>query len=214
MWGTKDLPTYGLGALLLIESINQSNPNSTAKFCVFINNVPRTTCHKVTDGEQSYSSTLSLTSALYCGGLSTPRPGRFTPMKETRCPFYSRLCGPQVRPGRVRKFSPPPGFESRTVQPVAHSYTDWAVPAHTFINALTNEFSFLLLKNFSFLYPFFPLKLKRDEIFTPNNEGYFKTGYRKSYLQIYMSQMIREISSGVRIILATAGYSVVQICVA
>ena len=30
-------------------------------------------------GEQRYSSTLSLTSALDDGGWSTPRPGRFTP---------------------------------------------------------------------------------------------------------------------------------------
>ena len=34
--------------------------------------------------EQTYSSTLSLTSALDRGGWLTPRPGRFTPGKETR----------------------------------------------------------------------------------------------------------------------------------
>jgi hypothetical protein len=32
-----------------------------------------------------YSSTLSLTSALDRGGWKTPRPGRFTSDKETRC---------------------------------------------------------------------------------------------------------------------------------
>jgi hypothetical protein len=26
--------------------------------------------------------------------------------------------------------SPPPGFDLRTVQPVASRYTDWAIPAH------------------------------------------------------------------------------------
>ena len=33
--------------------------------------------------EWKYSSTLSLTSALVCGGWTTPRPGRFTPGKCT-----------------------------------------------------------------------------------------------------------------------------------
>ena len=54
----------------------------------------------------------------------TPRP-LFTPGK-TRYPLYRRLCGPQGRFGQVRKISPPPGFDPRTVQPVASRYTDWA----------------------------------------------------------------------------------------
>jgi hypothetical protein len=36
---------------------------------------------------------------------------------------------PQGRSGRVQKNSPPPGFDPRTVQPVASRYTDWAIPA-------------------------------------------------------------------------------------
>jgi hypothetical protein len=36
----------------------------------------------------------------------------------------------QGRSGRVQKISPPPGFDPRTVQPVASRYNDWAVPAH------------------------------------------------------------------------------------
>jgi hypothetical protein len=39
---------------------------------------------------------------------------------------YRRLGGPQGRSGQVRKISPPPGFDPRTVQPVASCYTDWA----------------------------------------------------------------------------------------
>jgi hypothetical protein len=49
----------------------------------------------------------------------------------TRYPSYRRLGGPQGWSGRVRKFSPPPGFDHRTVKPVASRYTDWAIPAHT-----------------------------------------------------------------------------------
>jgi hypothetical protein len=71
------------------------------------------------------------TSALNGGGWSTPRPGRFTPGKQTRYPLNRRLVGLQTRSGRVRKISPsPPGFAPRTVQPVASRYTDYAIPAH------------------------------------------------------------------------------------
>jgi hypothetical protein len=55
-------------------------------------------------------------------GWLAPRPGRFTPGKETRYPLYRRLGGPQGRSGRMRKISPPPGFDPRTVQPVASRY--------------------------------------------------------------------------------------------
>jgi hypothetical protein len=34
------------------------------------------------------------------------------------------------RSGRVLENSPPPGFDPRTVQPVASRYTDWAIPTH------------------------------------------------------------------------------------
>jgi hypothetical protein len=32
---------------------------------------------------------------------------------------------------RVRKISPPPGFDPLTVQPVASRYNDYAIPAHS-----------------------------------------------------------------------------------
>jgi hypothetical protein len=71
-----------------------------------------------------YSSTLSLTLAVDGGGWSAPSPGRFTPGRETRYPLYRRLGGPQGRSRRLRKMSPKPGFDPRTVQPVASRYTD------------------------------------------------------------------------------------------
>jgi hypothetical protein len=49
------------------------------------------------------------------------------PLGMTR---YRRLGRPQGRSGRVLKISPPPGFDPRTVQPVASRYTDYAIPAH------------------------------------------------------------------------------------
>ena len=52
------------------------------------------------------------------------------PPAKTLYPLYRRLGGPQGRYGRVRKISPPSGFDPRTVQPVASRYTDWAKPVH------------------------------------------------------------------------------------
>jgi hypothetical protein len=75
-----------------------------------------------------YSATLPSFSALDEGGWSTPGPGRFTPGKDPAL-LYRRLGGPKGRSERVRKISPPPGLDPRTVQPVASRYTDCAVPA-------------------------------------------------------------------------------------
>ena len=41
------------------------------------------------------------------------------PPEKARYPLYRRLGRPQGRFGRVRIISPPPGFDPRTVQPVA-----------------------------------------------------------------------------------------------
>jgi len=49
------------------------------------------------------------------GVSATPR-ALVTPGK-TRYSLYRRQGGPQGRSGQVRKISPPPGFDSRTVQP-------------------------------------------------------------------------------------------------
>jgi hypothetical protein len=54
---------------------------------------------------------------------------------KTRYPLDRRLGSPQGRSGRVRKNSPPPGFDPRTVQPVASRYTDWAIPVNAGLNA-------------------------------------------------------------------------------
>ena len=56
------------------------------------------------------------------------------PLGKTQYPLYRRLGGPQGRSGRVRKISPPPGFDPRTAQPVASRYTDYAFPAAVNLN--------------------------------------------------------------------------------
>jgi hypothetical protein len=73
---------------------------------------PRTG-HEGPEGKQRYSSILSLTSALNGCGWSTPRPGHFTPGKETRYPLCRRLGG--WAPGPVwtgAEISPSTGIRS------------------------------------------------------------------------------------------------------
>jgi hypothetical protein len=84
------------------------------------------TTHEGPEVEWKYSSTLSLTSALDGVGGQLPAPVAFSPGK-TRYPLCRRLGGPQGRSGRVRKISPPPGFDPRTIQPVASRYTDLVI---------------------------------------------------------------------------------------
>ena len=69
------------------------------------------TGHEGPVGEQRYSSTLSLTSALDWLGGQRHAPAALPPGK-IRCPLYRRLSGPQGRSGRVRKTSPPTGIRS------------------------------------------------------------------------------------------------------
>ena len=67
-----------------------------------------------------------LTTAIEGGEGLASRPGRSLLPGKTRYQLYRRLGGLQGRSGEVRKISPPPGFDLRTVQPVASRYTDWA----------------------------------------------------------------------------------------
>ena len=46
------------------------------------------------------------------------------PPGKTRYALNRKLGGLQDQSGRVREISPPPGFDPRTVQPVASRYTD------------------------------------------------------------------------------------------
>jgi hypothetical protein len=87
------------------------------------------TGHERPEVEQTYSSALSITLALDGLGGQSQAPADLPPGK-TRYPLYRRLGGTQGRSGRVRKISPPTGFDPRPVQPVAIRYTDGATLAH------------------------------------------------------------------------------------
>jgi len=59
-----------------------------------------------------------MTTTLEGGEGSTSRPVRSLPPGKTGYPLYRRIVGLHSRCGQVRKISPPPGFDPRTVQPV------------------------------------------------------------------------------------------------
>ena len=54
-------------------------------------------------------------------------PAVLPPGKENLYPLCRSLCGPQSRSGRVRKISPPSGYDPRTVQTVTNLYTVRAI---------------------------------------------------------------------------------------
>ena len=63
-------------------------------------------------------------------GGQSHAPAALLPGKP-RSPFYRRLGGPQGPSVQVRKISPPPEFDPRTVQPVASRYTtELSRPSH------------------------------------------------------------------------------------
>ena len=79
------------------------------------------------------------------GEGSASRLGRSLPLGKTRYPLYSRLVGPQGRSGQVRKISPSPWFDPRTVQPVVNRYTDYATrPTYLLTTILKIYWNFLL----------------------------------------------------------------------
>ena len=61
------------------------------------------------------------------------------PPGRTRYPLYRRLGGPQSRSEQVQKIMHPPGFNPRSVQPVASRCTDYAIlaPAESIMELLT-----------------------------------------------------------------------------
>ena len=59
-----------------------------------------------------------------------PRPGRFTPQERPGIHSIGAWVDPGAGLDGYEKSRPPPGFDPRTVQPVASRYTDWAITAH------------------------------------------------------------------------------------
>jgi hypothetical protein len=91
------------------------------------------TGHEGPEGEQMYSSTLPLTSALDGVGGQHHALAALPPGK-TWYPLYRRLGGgPRAGLDGCGKSRPPPGFDPRTVQPVASRYTDYVYNIYSFM---------------------------------------------------------------------------------
>jgi hypothetical protein len=74
-----------------------------------------------------YNTTLSLTSALEEVGGQHHTPTALPPRNDPVLIVKNA--------GRT----PPPGFDPRTVQPLASRYTDWTIPAHIVLIRGNNE---------------------------------------------------------------------------
>jgi hypothetical protein len=77
----------------------------------------------------AYTSAPSLTSALDAGGWSMPHPCRFTPEKVPVPIVQEAGWDPWPVWMGAENLASPPGFDPRTVQPIADRYTVSAVPA-------------------------------------------------------------------------------------
>jgi len=89
---------------------------------------------KAQKGSRGVNLNISLTSALDGSGWSTPRPGRFTPGKDSRCQSYRKLGGAQGRSGRMRKISLLLEFDVWTSQPVSELLSRPGCVIHTVRN--------------------------------------------------------------------------------
>ena len=79
------------------------------------------------------------------GGNATPRP--LYHLERDPVPIVQEAGWAVGRSGRVRKTSLPPGFESRSVQPVASRNTDYVIPAHRSIHTMwQNDKPVIILK--------------------------------------------------------------------
>jgi hypothetical protein len=61
-------------------------------------------------------------------GSHCHKPAAF-PGKQTQYPLYRRLGSTQGWSGWVQKISPPPGFDTWTIQPIASCYIDYTISA-------------------------------------------------------------------------------------
>ena len=109
------------------------------------------------------------------GEGSASRPGRFLPPGRNRYPLYRRLGGPQGRSGQVRKISPPPRFDARTIQAVASRYTHYATRPTVLPCAFQNFNIYDIEWGFLYLY-FYPQTIQHS----PGTEA---LQYKKEHLR-------------------------------
>jgi hypothetical protein len=95
------------------------------------------TGHEGPEGEQRYSSTLSLTSALDEVGCQRHAPAALPQGKRTGTHCTGSCVDPRAGLDGCGNLAPP-GFDPQTVQPVASRYTDYAISVHLYLGVLIN----------------------------------------------------------------------------
>jgi hypothetical protein len=121
------------GSLLPSLKLQNFYSLSTLRICRFsVILTIKKTCSESSEWDQRNSSSLSLASMLDGGRWLMPRPVTL-PTGISQYPLCRRLGGPHgpVWTG-AKNFAPSPGFDPRTVQPIAGRITDYAIPTHNF----------------------------------------------------------------------------------
>ena len=120
----KNLICYESSQLLFSEKLSDVRPAVRALDTAGEFKVHPRTGHEGTEEEQRYSTTLSLTSALYGVGGQRHTPAAIPLGKRPSIHSIGGCVDPRNCLDRCRKSRPPTGFDPRTVQPVASRYTD------------------------------------------------------------------------------------------
>jgi hypothetical protein len=100
--------------------------------CACVSTLKFSYCHSIVISKTKLNFVIEQPTKAQKGSRYTARWGGFS---ATPRPLYLRkknhcIGGCFVRCGRTLKLSPPPGFDLRTVKPLANRYIDWANPAH------------------------------------------------------------------------------------
>jgi hypothetical protein len=126
----REFPTTNVHFFLhysVIESQTYLHTNRNCFFlCPVYDGLKYTTEHSY---EDMHTNIFLLYTGLFISTSGISDPCGTDPGK-TRYPLYNKISKPQSRYGRVRKISPPPGFDPQTVQPVKSDYTDYDIPSH------------------------------------------------------------------------------------
>ena len=107
------------------ENLNWSSYKGKKVKCTLVKALRLCTGGTVHRGSRSIVL-LFLTTALEGFEGSASRPGRSLPRERPGTHCTGGWVGPRTGLDRCGKSRPPTGFDPRTVQPVASSYTDWA----------------------------------------------------------------------------------------
>ena len=107
------------------SSLSEVNRSGKKVKCTLVQALRPFTCHTANRGSRGMTLPFH-DHGTRRGEESASRPGRSLPRDKPGTHLTGGWVGPRADLNRCGKSRPPPGFDSRTVQPVASRYTDWA----------------------------------------------------------------------------------------